>query len=284
MNTVVVCPDLRNLEEFFVQQVGEHKAGDPLRPLTVIVGSNIQHQHLRRRLAREYGAVANIRFLTFLDLAGELLLDGGRATLRPLPDGSESLLVRAAAHGSDAAAQLNLDVTGMADVIGATICDPREGAIAPTRSREMTRPRNARRSPRSIARCRRNALEAPRTRSWRRWTTTGSHDGYCRRAVPWRGRRPYAPVRETVGESPLVLPQNGENADGGIFASPRHGMAAYPALHRVALSHERDGAKESSRAVVDGRSAARRAGRAAGTEELENEVGSSQQADRPNAV
>lgn len=131
MNTLVVSPSLASLEADFLERIGQTRLGDPLAPVTVIVGSNIQHIHLRRRLARACGGVANVRFLTFLDLAGELVLARDDVALRPLPDGSEVLLVRSAARGLDDGSALMLDVSGAAEAIAATIRDLREGGMAP---------------------------------------------------------------------------------------------------------------------------------------------------------
>ena len=72
MEGIVASGRLSVLEEDFARRVGGRDSADPLRPRTVIVGSNLQHTYLRRLLAREHGGVANVRFLTLLDLAGEI--------------------------------------------------------------------------------------------------------------------------------------------------------------------------------------------------------------------
>ena len=63
------------LEPAFVSAVAGLKKEDPLRPVQVLVGSNLLAVYLRRRAAEELGAVANIRFLTFVDLAREIAPD-----------------------------------------------------------------------------------------------------------------------------------------------------------------------------------------------------------------
>ena len=73
------------LEPAFLRKVRELKTGDPLRPVDVLVGSNLVALYLRRRTAEELGAVANLRFLTFLDLAKNVHApDGVRPPLPPL--------------------------------------------------------------------------------------------------------------------------------------------------------------------------------------------------------
>jgi hypothetical protein len=60
-----------DLEERFLETVSELKATDPLAPVDVLVGSNLLGLYLRRRAAQTFGGVANLRFVTFLDLARE---------------------------------------------------------------------------------------------------------------------------------------------------------------------------------------------------------------------
>lgn len=82
------------LEARFVEEVRALKEGDPLRPVDVLVGSNLLGVYLRRRAAEALGGVANLRLLTFLDLGRERL---GEADPRPpLPPLGEALLARRA--------------------------------------------------------------------------------------------------------------------------------------------------------------------------------------------
>ena len=82
------------LEARFLAIVRELKAGDPLRPAEILVGSNLLAVYMRRRAAEELGAVANLRFLTFVDLAKKLLpADDARP---PLPALGTTLLARQA--------------------------------------------------------------------------------------------------------------------------------------------------------------------------------------------
>ncbi|HSB35928.1 MAG TPA: hypothetical protein VLH41_03580, partial [Thermoanaerobaculia bacterium] len=86
------------LEPEFLRTVRELKTGDPLRPVEVLVGSNLVALYLRRRTAEDLGAVANLRFLTFLDLARKILPGAGPAP--PLPALGEALLARQALAAS----------------------------------------------------------------------------------------------------------------------------------------------------------------------------------------
>src|SRR5438128_1431987 len=82
------------LETELVRQVWAVKERDALAPVTVVVGSNLQHIYLRRRLAEALGAVANVRFHTLLDLAGEIQLLADSREYLALPEGGEELIVR----------------------------------------------------------------------------------------------------------------------------------------------------------------------------------------------
>jgi hypothetical protein len=82
------------LEPEFVASVRALKERDPLRRVEVLVGSNLLAVYLRRHVADSLGAVANLRFLTFLDLARELLPDDDARP--PLPALGEALLARMA--------------------------------------------------------------------------------------------------------------------------------------------------------------------------------------------
>lgn len=82
------------LEERFLEEVRSLKEGDPLRPVDVLVGSNLLGVYLRRRAAEALGGVANLRFLTFLDLARERVTAPDPRP--PLPPLGEELLARRA--------------------------------------------------------------------------------------------------------------------------------------------------------------------------------------------
>ncbi len=139
-SVLVVSADVARLEQAFVEQVVIAKRADPAAAVLVVVGSHLQHIYLRRLLARSLTAVANVRFVTLMDLAGELApaseaeRRGGEHAPLPLPDGAHVPLLehvmaeRRSRAGGDRA--LGLADSGMVHAVAATIRDLREGAIA----------------------------------------------------------------------------------------------------------------------------------------------------------
>ena len=140
-SAVVVSGDVAKLEREFVGAVRSAKADDPAAAVLVVVGSHLQHIYLRRLLARSLTAVANVRFLTLMDLAGELAppdgaaVETGSTPALPLPDGAhvpllEQVIVE---HRSRAGGDRThgLADTGMVHAAAATIRDLREGAVDP---------------------------------------------------------------------------------------------------------------------------------------------------------
>ncbi len=98
----LVTGPFASVEPEFLAAVRELKQGDPLRPVEVLVGSNLLAVYLRRRATDETGAVANLRFFTFLDLARELApADDPRP---PLPALGARLLARRALRDTPGAA------------------------------------------------------------------------------------------------------------------------------------------------------------------------------------
>ena len=140
-SAVVVSGDIAKLECAFVDAVRSAKRADPAAAVLVVVGSHLQHIYLRRLLARSLSAVANVRFLTLMDLAGELALAGGASgaagtgSALPLPDGAhvpllEQVIAEHRSHGSRDRTH-GLADAGMVHAVAATIRDLREGAIDP---------------------------------------------------------------------------------------------------------------------------------------------------------
>jgi len=72
----LLCGPFSELEARLFAAIDEEKRADPLAPVDVLVGSNLLAVHLRRGYAERRGAHANLRFLTFLDLAREMLPAG----------------------------------------------------------------------------------------------------------------------------------------------------------------------------------------------------------------
>ncbi|MCY4481422.1 MAG: exodeoxyribonuclease V subunit gamma [Spirochaetaceae bacterium] len=134
-SAVVVSGDIAKLECAFVDAVRSAKRADSAAAVLVVVGSHLQHIYLRRLLARSLNAVANVRFLTLMDLAGELALPDGAGTTLPLPDGAhvpllEQVIAERRSHGG-LDRTYGLADAGMVHAVAATIRDLREAAIEP---------------------------------------------------------------------------------------------------------------------------------------------------------
>ena len=57
-----------DLEEALCEDITRRRAGDPLSPIHVLVGSNLLGTYLRKRLALNAGGHINVHFLTFADM------------------------------------------------------------------------------------------------------------------------------------------------------------------------------------------------------------------------
>lgn len=118
------------LERALFLEIADRKRSDPLAPVEVLVGSNLLAVHLRRAYAERFGAVANIRFLTFLDLARERL---GEPDPRPaLPAlGDVRLARRALAETPEASAfQALRDRASLASALVRTARDLFDAGLA----------------------------------------------------------------------------------------------------------------------------------------------------------
>ncbi|MGE5345958.1 MAG: hypothetical protein ACM3JH_08395, partial [Acidithiobacillales bacterium] len=130
----LVTGPFASLEPGFLAAVRELKREDPLRPVEVLVGSNLLAVYLRRRAADEMGAVANLRFLTFLDLARDVAPDDD--TRPPMPPLGEALLAREALLGTKEAVAFEAIRTrpSLAAALVSTANDLRDAGI---RSEEL---------------------------------------------------------------------------------------------------------------------------------------------------
>jgi RecB family exonuclease len=117
------------LEPAFLRAVAELKKDDPLRPVEVLVGSNLVALYLRRGAAEKLGAVANLRFLTFLDLARKIVPGAGLAP--SLPALGEALLARQALAASPEARAFGLlrDRPSLRQALVRTADDLRDAGI-----------------------------------------------------------------------------------------------------------------------------------------------------------
>ncbi len=71
-NSAIYLGSFAALERRWIETVASLQQSDPLFEINTLVGSNILASYLKRRLAESGRAAANIRFHTFLDLAGRL--------------------------------------------------------------------------------------------------------------------------------------------------------------------------------------------------------------------
>lgn len=93
-HTLFLGPFHPELEEEFISCVKEKKALDPLAPVWVLVGSNLLRLYLQRLLLFKGFPHANVRFLTFIDLARLIALPPLMAQGKfPLPLGGELVIV-----------------------------------------------------------------------------------------------------------------------------------------------------------------------------------------------
>ena len=123
----------RALEERFLGEVRALKRDDPLRAVDVLVGSNLLGVYLRRRAAGALGGIANLRFLTFLDLARERA--PGPDPRPPMPPLGEDLLARRTLRENPAGASFGdlRERPSLAALLARTANDLREAGLVPER-------------------------------------------------------------------------------------------------------------------------------------------------------
>jgi hypothetical protein len=63
------------LEVHWLEEIARLRQGNPLEPIAVLTGSNLLASYLKRRIAEQGRAVANLHFHTFLDLSRSLAVD-----------------------------------------------------------------------------------------------------------------------------------------------------------------------------------------------------------------
>ncbi len=121
------------LEERFLDEVRALKGGDPLRAVDVLVGSNLLGVYLRRRAAEALGGIANLRFLTFLDLARERA--PGPDPRPPMPSLGDALLARRTLRENPSGAEFGdlRERPSLAALLARTANDLREAGVAPDR-------------------------------------------------------------------------------------------------------------------------------------------------------
>lgn len=125
------------LEVRFLEEVRSLKAVDPLRPVDVLVGSNLLGVYLRRRAAEALGGIANLRFVTFLDLARDRNSEPDPRP--PLPSLGEELLARRTFRENPSGAAFGelRERPSLAALLLRTANDLREAGLSPDRLGEL---------------------------------------------------------------------------------------------------------------------------------------------------
>ncbi len=102
------------------------REGRPLAPVVVLVRSNLVALQLSRRLAREAGGHANVRFLTFVDLARRLAGPGD-----DVPAGGEQVVFSSLAAGLPVESFFGpvKDKAGFAETLAAAAEDARQAGL-----------------------------------------------------------------------------------------------------------------------------------------------------------
>ncbi len=121
------------LEARWMDFVAGIQSDDPLQGINVLVGSNILATYLKRAYARSGRALANARFLTFLDLAGRLAgAPGSEEKKQTLPSLGNSIILEdiLAAQKPDAFAPLS-GFPGFREALLDTFRDLRDAAVTP---------------------------------------------------------------------------------------------------------------------------------------------------------
>lgn len=273
----------QSLEPAFLEAIRVLKKEDPLRRVEILVGSNLLAVYLRRRVAAEFGAVANLRFLTFLDLAKEIVPEGdSRPPLSPL---GEMLLAREAlSETGDAAAFGALRTRpSLAAALVSTANDLRDAGIAPEDVRRLLpgasdledrrrqlralsavvfKFEESRRRFRDATACLESAARVPLTPAGEPLLVYGLYDlGGVRESLfgnVSRARPIHAFVPDDGGEAPEGAPPARGRLFEGLLGVPAHALSA-PALPSprivVAPSDDaeaREVVREILRAVEDG--------------------------------
>ena len=144
--TIQTVPTLKAAEERLAAFVGSVRT-EPTQRVNILTGSNAQRIYFRRLLGRRFGATANVRFATPVDLAAEIRRAAAAPRRPPLPDGGDILLVAELLrrlHRNGQIEQLDPDLQGVAEAVRGALNDLREGRISSLEFRRALRRSDAR--------------------------------------------------------------------------------------------------------------------------------------------
>jgi len=120
------------LELALAETVKSQKAGDPLAPVTILVGNTLLRPYLQRRLATMLGGWVNVQMLTFAELGLKLgepaLVAEGR---RPLPRLAAQVLAHEVARGAGDYFKPVADTPGFALALQRLFQELRQTGIEP---------------------------------------------------------------------------------------------------------------------------------------------------------
>jgi ATP-dependent helicase/nuclease subunit B len=117
------------LEHRWLQELTQIQLDDPLRPVAVVVGSNILAIYLKRRVAESGPGAANLRFYTFWDLASRL---GGKNQNPRLPHAGSSAILASILASSIPPAFASIAVyAGFKNSVLETFRDLRDAGLNP---------------------------------------------------------------------------------------------------------------------------------------------------------
>ena len=125
---IVLAPPA--LEAALLREVERRRRPDPLAPLWIVAPTRRLLDHLAVRIAQQFGAVANLRFLHHRALAAEVVRRAGGTPLRPLPPSAALWLFEReiARETSDLARYLQREPAAVAPLL-ATFRDLRDAGV-----------------------------------------------------------------------------------------------------------------------------------------------------------
>ncbi len=98
---IVTAGNYRTLEEALLRDLKALKKGNPLRPVSILTGSNLQGKYLRALLAVRTGGIFNVDFLAFPDLLSAVERRSHIPALKGLPPFAAQAIVESLSASGD---------------------------------------------------------------------------------------------------------------------------------------------------------------------------------------